>query len=46
MPRISEPLNVKVWPRSFRLRTRQVALYQKFLGILNPALMTIVNADT
>ncbi len=25
---------------------RQVALYQNFLGVTNPALITIVNADT
>jgi hypothetical protein len=32
----------KVFPRY----AAQVAIYQHFLGVLNPALMTIVNADT
>ena len=32
----------KVFPRY----AAQVALYQNFLGVTNPALITIINADT
>ena len=46
MPRISEPLKrdglAKVFPRY----AGQVSIYQNFLEVFNPALMTIVNSDT